>query len=282
MVFTTTSEPPDRSAVPRRELVLVSVALVALSRLADGPAVWAIALLVPVIVFVGGLQVMADPDAPPERIGVPIESLIIPAVAGYASLGVIRLVPIGLGLIPAVAAAALLLDRTLRTEARIAGVRRAEGEGGRTRVLGEALIVGFLAFLGSAALVPGGLPEPGTVDGAGGDGLSEANLLLLAGVDALVAALLGYRATALRTSTARAALWSAATYASAVAIAAAALRATEIPRLVGPALLTLVFFLWDAFHGAEPARRRDPRWVWQTALLVALGAVVVVWNLGLR
>ena len=49
-----------------------------------------------------------------------------------------------------------------------------------------------------------------------------------------------------------------------------------------PALLTLVFFLWDAFQGAPPSRRRDPRWIWQTALLVALGVIVVVWNLGLR
>jgi hypothetical protein len=87
---------------------------------------------------------------------------------------------------------------------------------------------------------------------------------------------------ALRVTSLREALWSAGTYASAVAIAAAALRATDIPRLVGPALLTLVFFLWDAFHGAPPSRRRDPRWIWQTVVLIALGAIVVAWNLQLR
>ena len=46
-----------------------------------------------------------------------------------------------------------------------------------------------------------------------------------------------------------------------------------IPRLLGPALLTLAFYLWDAFHAATPARRRDARWIWQTVLLAVLGVV---------
>ncbi len=68
----------------------------------------------------------------------------------------------------------------------------------------------------------------------------------------------------------------------AIAIGAAALRAMEIPRLMGPALLTLAFYLWDAFSAASPARRRDMRWIWQMALLLGLGLVVVAWNLLLR
>jgi hypothetical protein len=54
-----------------------------------------------------------------------------------------------------------------------------------------------------------------------------------------------------------------------------------IPRLVGPALLMFVFYLWDVLHGTTPARRRDPRWIWQTALLAGLGALVALWNLRL-
>ena len=111
-------------------------------------------------------------------------------------------------------------------------------------------------------------------------------IALSGGVDSSVAALqlvrAGYRVSALRVSKLRDALWSAATYATAVAIGAAALRAMDIPRLVGPAMLTLAFFLWDAFHGAPPARRRDPRWIWQTVVLMAVGVLVVAWNLGLR
>jgi hypothetical protein len=94
--------------------------------------------------------------------------------------------------------------------------------------------------------------------------------------------LLGYRAAALRVSSLRAALWSATTYAATIAIGAAVLRFIEIPRLMGPALLTLTFYLWDAFHAATPLHRRDARWVWQTLLLAVLGAVVVALNLLVR
>ena len=75
---------------------------------------------------------------------------------------------------------------------------------------------------------------------------------------------------------------SAATYGIAIAIAAAALRFVQIPRLMGPALLTLTFYLWDAFHAAGPSRRRDVRWIWQTALLAVLGVAVIALNLLIR
>lgn len=262
---------------PRRELVLAAVTVVALSRFADGPGVWAVAGLLVGAILLGALHIVEEAGG--ETGAARIESLITPAIAAFACVGVIRLVPVGLGLVPALAGVALILDRTIRTEARLATRHRGPNESERARVLVEAIVVSFLAFLGAAALVPGGLPEPG---GPVAPPLSEGALLALAGADAVVAGLLGYRAAALRVSTLPAAVWSAATYAAAIAIAAAALRAADLPRLVGPAMLTLVFFLWDAFHGAEPARRRDPRWIWQTVILAALGLVVVVWNLGLR
>ena len=55
-----------------------------------------------------------------------------------------------------------------------------------------------------------------------------------------------------------------------------------IPRLVGPALLTLAFYLWDAFVGSVPMRRRDRRWISQITVLAGLGIVVALWNLLLR
>ena len=115
-----------------------------------------------------------------------------------------------------------------------------------------------------------------------GPTLPETNLLVLAGADAIVAFLLGYRAASLRVANLRDAVWSALTYAVAIAIGAAALRAMEIPRLIGPALLTLLFYLWDAFAGSAPSRRRDGAWLWQTGLLVVLGLGVIAWNLLLR
>jgi hypothetical protein len=107
-------------------------------------------------------------------------------------------------------------------------------------------------------------------------------LVVLAVTDALVGGLLGFRLSVLRERSRRAAAWSAGTYAAVVAIAAGAIRAVSLPRLLGPAIVTLVFFLWDAIHGSPPAQRRDPRWIWQTALLGVLGLAVVAWNVALR
>jgi len=271
------SLPADGRAA-RRELTLVAVSVVALSRILDGSAVWLVAILLLGAMLLGALQVLADGDPRAESHGVPIESVLLPAVAAIACLGAIRLVPFGLWLAPALLLAGLLVHRSLTLEARILGSRTGPGPDDRTEVLVTALLVGFLGFVGVAALVPGALVERPS----GGTELADANLALLAGADALIAFLLGYRAAALRVTSLRDAVWSAATYAAAIAIGAAALRAMEIPRLVGPALLTLAFYLWDAFHGAPPSRRREVRWIWQTVLLALLGIVVVAWNVQVR
>jgi hypothetical protein len=278
----------DATQPARRDLVLLVVGVVGVSRFAEPWALWLVAPLALLAVALGALSVLVDADRAAESIGVPIESVLVPAVTAVAAIGAIRLVPIGLALAPALVIVGYLLDRGLRLEARVMGQPHGPGADDRTAILVQALVVAFVGFAGSAAVVPGGLPDLQAVPPASGgqapsaDRLSEGGLVLLAGIDALVAGLLGYRASAFRVTTLRAALWSAATYAGAIAIAAAAVRAMTIPRLVGPALLTLVFFLWDAFHGAPPSRRRDPRWIWQTALLVVLAVVVVAWNLGLR
>jgi hypothetical protein len=226
--------------------------------------------------LLGTLQVLADEAAPAQAwFGVPVESLILPSVAAVACLGAIRLVPLGLWLAPALVVTWLIVGRTLSLEARLNRASTGLSADDRTALLVTILLVAFVGFTGVAAMVPGGLV-------LSGGALAEGNLLTLAAGDALVAGLLGYRAASLRVASVRDALWSALTYAAAIAIGAAALRAMEIPRLVGPALLTLAFYLWDAFIGATPSRRRDLRWIGQIALLIALGITVAVWNILLR
>ena len=110
-------------------------------------------------------------------------------------------------------------------------------------------------------------------------GIRLRNLFVLAGSDALVAGLLGYRAAALRGTNLREVLWSAVTCAVVVAIAAAGLRAMAIPRLLGPALLVIVFYLWDTIHGAVRADQRDVRRIWEAILLGVAAVVVVIWSL---
>src|SRR6266540_4150258 len=237
----------DRRAVlvgdqaAHRDLALVAVTLVGLSRLVEPPLVWAVAGLLLVAMVLGALQVLADEALPAEAAaGVAIEALILPAVAAVGCLGAIRLVPFGLWLVPALAITWLLVRRTLALEARIHHARTGLSADDRTAILVTVLLLAFIGFTGVAAMVPGGLVQP-----QGGSGpLPETNLLVLAAGDGLIAGLLGYRAVALRIINLVDALWSAATYLAAIAIAAAALRAMEIPRLIGPALLTLAFYLW--------------------------------------
>jgi hypothetical protein len=258
----------------RRDLVVAAVVVVGLARFADGPAVWLVGALLFAAVGLGTWQVLGDEAAA----GIPVESSINPAVATAVSVWAIRLVPIGLGLGPALLVIGILIDRCLRIEEGIVVGSHALASSDRTALLVAAVVVGFVGFAGVAILVPGGLADPGA---PGAALLTDQGLLVLALADGLIAMLLGYRLSVIRQANLRAAVWSAATYGAAIAIAAAAVRAIGIPRLVGPAVLTLVFFLWDAFHGASPARRRDPRWIWQTALLVLLGVAVVAWNLRL-
>lgn len=261
-----------------RDLVAISMVVVLLSRLVEGPAAWLVGICLLAAVVLGSLQILGDGIPATAGPGVPVEALVMPGVTVVAIFGALRLVPEGILLVPAVIIGGWLLLRVLATEARLLASASGPSSADRTAVRAEALIVGFLAFTGMAALVPGGLPEPGVV-GAGPTGLQ---LAVLATADALVAFLLGYRAGALRTSNLRDVSWFALTSAVVVAIAAAGLRAMEIPRLLGPSLLVLVFFLWDAVHADATARRRGARRLWESTLLIVLGLVVVAWSVRLR
>ncbi len=260
----------------RRELVLVATILVMVTRLVERPDAFLVAGLLPVVMLLAGSAVLRSDELPAR----PFESLLIPAVLTGGAAAALHLVPAGLGLVPALVVFAVGLDRVLVLELRLLAQATGTTDADRARVLAAAVITAFVAFTGMAALVPGGLPEPGST--AADLGLTEAWLLVLALDDALVALILGYRVAAVRYGSARDAIRSAATYAIVIAVAAGALRAMDVPRLVGPAALTLVFYLWDALHATAPARRREPRFLWETILLAALTVVVVAWNVGLR
>lgn len=269
-----TMNPNDESLVlARRELVLVAVVLVSLTRLVGSADAFLVAGLLPVVMLLAGMGVVGSVEPG----GRPFDALLVPAALTGGAGATIHLVPIGLGLVPALFAFAWLLDRELVLETRLAGQLSGPTDADRSRVLLTAVVTAFVAFTGIAALVPGGLAEPGAAGGTIRT-LSAGWLIVLAVDDALIALLLGYRMAIFRYGTALDAARSALTYAIVVAVAAGAIRAVDLPRLVGPAVLTLVFYLWDALHGTAPARRREPRFLWETLLLVALGIVVVLWN----
>ena len=272
----------DAGSPIRRDLVIVATTVVGMAAVLDGPLVWLAAILLLAAMVLGTLQALsvAADDRLAGDTGIPIESLILPAVAAIGCLGAIRLVPLGLAVVPALAATVLLIDRALAIETRLAAAEQGPTAEDRTTALVTMLVIALVAFVGVAAVIPGGLAgtEPA---GAPVSPLPLGNLLLLGLADAFIAGLLGFRAAALRATSLREALWSALTYGVAIAIGAAAIRAMGIPRLIGPALLMFLFYLWDVLHGTAPSRRRDPRWIWQTALLAGLGALVAFWNLRL-
>jgi hypothetical protein len=263
-----------------RDLVIAATTVVGMAAVLTGPLVWVAAILLLGGVILGTLQVIGDVEGPAGDRGVPIETLFLPAVAAIGCLGAIRLVPLGLAILPALLLTGLLIDRTLAVEAGIAAAPQGPDADDRPRVLIAMLVVALVAFTGVAAIVPGGIAglEPA---GAPIAPLPLGDLVLLAIADAAIAGLLGYRAAALRATSVREALWAALTYGVAIAVGAAAIRAMGIPRLIGPALLMLLFYLWDSLHATEPTRRRDPRWIWETLVLAGLGAVVAFWNLRL-
>ncbi len=262
----------------RRALTLVALTLVAASRLVDGPLLWLVAALLAAAVGLATLAVLGES----EPRGVPIESLILPTVAALAGLGAIRLVPVDLWLVPGLAAAGLLILAALELERRLLAGPGADSDD-RLLLVGLSLTVAFVAFAGAAALVPGGLAEPAPVGSgllptpAGGGALA-----LLAGLDALLAAAIGYRLAAFRRPVLRDTLLAAATYGLVVGVGAGALRAAAVPRLLGPALLAVLVYLWDAWRGTPGQLRRSARWIWETALLILLAGVVVAWNLLVR
>ncbi len=262
-------------AAGRRQLALALAVVGGLSALVEPPAVWLVGGLLAAGVALGTLQILGERH---ER-GVAVEALVLPAVLAAATVGVVRLVPLGLGLVPVLAIAAVAVDRLVVLEARIDASERGPTRDDRTAVLTVGLVLGFAAFGGIAASVPGGLVEgPGAARPIG-----SLDLAILVGLDAFVGAALGYRFAALREPSIRGALGAAATYGAVVAIGAGVLRLLALPRLVGPAVLTLVVFLWDAIHwdtlhARRPWRFWDVRRLVELVVLAVLGIVVVVLN----
>ncbi len=263
---------PRRST--RRELALLATTLVVVTRPLEGGLAWLTAAFVLATVVLGALQVLGQG----ETRRVPAECVIVPGVAALASVFAIRLVPIGLGLVPAVLLVWLLVDRALAVEARLLSRPTTPSPEDRNALLAVVLLVAFLGFAGAAGAVPGALVEPSDASTS----FSEIGLLTLVLADGVVAGLLGYRLAMLESANVRDALWAALTFGAVAAIGAAAFRAIALPRLIGPALLTLLVYLWSAYTRA-PRRRLDRRTrLVEAALLVVAGFLAVGWNLLLR
>jgi hypothetical protein len=250
----------DPRRLARRELTILAVVVLALTRVTDGPALIIVTGLFVGMLVVGALAVLGEG----EPAGVPIETLMPVAATGLAAAAVVRIVPVGALLLPAIGAAALLIHVAVGVEARLAAQASAPDDRDRRAILMVALATCFVAVIGM----------PTAVADIGATG--SLAIVMVPFADGIVAALLGYRLAALRRPDLRAASFSALTYGAIIALAVAGLGALELPRLVEPALLVLVFYLWDAIHAAEPARRRGARWLIEVGVLAVLGVAVIL------
>src|SRR3989442_6164715 len=92
----------------QRELVVLIVTVVGLSRLLDGPLLWPVAALVMAAAWLGARQVLSEGSLPYGR--VPADAPIVPAVAAVGALRALRMVAIRVGLLSALAPACLALE----------------------------------------------------------------------------------------------------------------------------------------------------------------------------
>jgi hypothetical protein len=198
----------------------------------------------------------------------------VPAVLAFALALAVRLVPFNWWLVVALLGSGVVLDRVIALE-RVLALAPDHAADRWSAVL-AVVVTAFLGFAGIGSMIDGGLAGPGA------PALLESDLVALAGGDAAIAALLGFRLARLGPAARREAVVSGLGFGAVVAVGAGLLRAIAVPQLVGPALLTLVVYLWDALNATTPSIRRDPRWRWQVGLLLVLSVVVIGWNLQLR
>ena len=253
-----------------RDLLFVSLALLAIGRLVHGSVAVVLALLLGAAVLLG-TRASFRADDPDAEATVPPESGLVAAVLAAALLLGERFVPLTWAFVPALLAAGGLLWFAVLAERH--AIVHAPDASPRLPLLVVSICAAIIGFTAAAALI----------DGAFGPGpISETGLLALAAIDGVIAALLSYRLGRIEPAPPRVALVGAITSGLVVALAAGLVRAVAVPTSIWPALLTVVFYLWDAVRTSTVAVRRDPRWVWQFGLLGVLAIVVVGWNLALR
>ena len=192
----------------------------------------------------------------------------------------------GLPVLPALFGQAMRMRPRPRAEFGLARIvteplDTAADEPGHPRPLAirlAALGLAFAAFTAAAGLVPGGLADGGQAPG-------ELALAATVGLEILVAGMLGYRIAAIvRTSRFDRLMRVLAfiQYAVPVGIAGLALRSAGLPRLFGPALLTLVVYVVTVVRDSPEPVLLNRRLVQELALLGVVGVMAVIWGLLVR
>ena len=258
-------------------LAALLTALAAIASLLDGAPFWVGFMVVGAAGAFGTFHYLADLDPR----GVPIESLTTPAVATAAVAAVAHLVGVDVVLLLVLGGGSLLIAVTLLLEARLLGPADEVRARRERQLVPLTVLLAFLGFTGVAGAVFAGMaaPIPGSAEPAA---IDQSGLVLLGLMDGAIAFLLGYRLAAERAPDLIEAAWAAGTFAVVTGVAAALVRAVALPRLLGPAILAGVFYLWSAYRAAPGAERRSAGWIWEYVVLAVALAGVVALNLLVR
>jgi hypothetical protein len=263
-----------------RELGLVTAALVVLIHFLDGVAFWVATGLIVAAVLAATARLAGRRRpwyVPPDR-------YVLPALAAFAAAGLAQLVnPVPwLGIVFVgtwVLMAWIVAVETLPPSGAQAGVAALAGtRGGHPRPLaGRAATLGvaFLAFAAVGGFVPGGLPA----------NASTPTTSVLTGTtvfDLVIGGLTGYLLAAIRPDRVRDLVWAFVLYGLALGAAGALLRLVGMPRLLGPAVLTLLAYLMACFQESAGPIRHNRRLVGETILLGLAGCAVIVLGLLIR
>lgn len=242
----------------------------------DWRAQWIVAALIAGGVAFGAFQLFAEE----EPRGVPLESLVTPALVAVAVYGIVP-TAVWLGVHPAFALVGALVVGVIVVRAaldaelpfvRLGGMTTA---GDRRTVEALSLGAAFLIFIGIAATLPGAWPLPELDRPLA---TPTASIIVLGLADATVALFVGYRLTVLA-GPAPAVGWASGTYGVVVGIAAVVFRWLAIPGLMGPAVLAVVLYLRAVLRTASGPPDRSTRWPLEAAVLALVVVAAVAYQL---
>jgi hypothetical protein len=253
-----------------REVALVVAMLAAFGPFVANAALWVATALVVLAAVAATATLLGEPR--PWRW--PADRLILPGLGAFAAVGIARL----LDPVPWLAVVALatfaVLAWTVELETAPAAPGLAPGsslaDGSHARAVSARLATLSLAFLAFAAI--GGIVPAGSA----GEEQSPALGAFVAAVvlDVAIGALAGYRIVALSPHDRGDALLAVYLYALAIAPVAVLVRVLALPRLFGPAELTLVLYLVTSLRESDEPIRRNARLLEETALLALAGVAI--------
>ena len=264
-----------------RELGLVIATLAVCVHFVDGLTLWVATVLIVAAMLAAVAHLLGEWR--PWRI--PLDRLVLPCLAAFSVVGIAHLaapVPwlavvfIGTWLLVAwvvelETADAASGDVATPSEPGASGAL-ADGHARPFAVRVGALGIAFLAFAAVGGFVPGGLAGDGRT-------LTATALVATIVLDVIIGGLAGYRIAALLPHSRREGIVALYQYAVASGHIGGFLRVLALPRLFGPALLTLLLYLVTGFRESPTPIRQSRRLVEESGLLVIAGAAAVVWGL---